>query len=56
MRALFEAEVGSSNPDLGIVHLHENAVVSLEPKPLAVALDHQPGLAFAPPDHWPAPG
>jgi hypothetical protein len=25
-------------------------VVSLEPKPLALALDHQPGLAFAPPE------
>jgi predicted RNA-binding Zn-ribbon protein involved in translation (DUF1610 family) len=26
-------------------------VVSLEPKPLAMALNHEPGLAFAPPDH-----
>jgi hypothetical protein len=26
-------------------------VVSLEPKPLALALNHEPGLAFAPPDH-----
>lgn len=49
VRAEFEVEVGSSNPDLGIVHRHPNAVVSLEPKPLALALDHQPGLAFAPP-------
>ncbi len=53
VRAEFEIEVGSSNPDLGIVHRHPNAVVSLEPKPLALALDHQPGLAFAPPE---APG
>ncbi|MGZ8399044.1 MAG: zinc ribbon domain-containing protein [Gemmatimonadales bacterium] len=50
VRVEFEVEVGSSNPDLGIVHRHPNAVVSLEPKPLALALDHQPGLAFAPPD------
>lgn len=52
VRAEFEVEVGSSNPDLGIVHRHENAVVSLEPKALALALDHQPGLAFAPPDYF----
>ena len=51
VRAEFEIEVGSSNPDLDIVHRHENAVVSLEPKPLALALNHEPGLAFAPPDH-----
>lgn len=50
VRAEFEVEVGSSNPDLEIVHRHPNAVVSLEPKPLALALNHQPGLAFAPPD------
>ena len=51
VRAEFEIEVGSSNPDLQIVHRHENAVVSLEPKPLALALNHEPGLAFAPPGH-----
>ena len=51
VRAEFEAEVRSSNPDLDIVHRYENAVVSLDPKPIAQALDHQPGLAFAPPDH-----
>jgi hypothetical protein len=50
VRAEFEVEVGSSNPDLEIVQRHANAVVSLEPKPLALALNHQPGLAFAPPD------
>lgn len=52
VRVEFEAEARSSNPDLGIVHRHEKAVVSLEPKSLALALDHQPGLAFAPPDHF----
>jgi hypothetical protein len=51
VRAEFEIEVGSSNPDLNIVHRHENAVVSLEPKPLALVLNREPGLAFAPPDH-----
>jgi hypothetical protein len=53
VRAEFEIEVGNSNPDLGIVHRYANAVVSLEPKALALALDHEPGLAFAPPGHSP---
>ena len=51
VRAEFEIEVGSSNPDLDIVHRHDKAVISLESKPLALALNHEPGLAFAPPDH-----
>jgi hypothetical protein len=51
VRAKFAAEVRSSNPDLEILHRYEKAVVSLEPKPLALALNHEPGLAFAPPDH-----
>jgi hypothetical protein len=51
VRAEFEIEVGSSNPDLDIIHRYQNAVVSLEPKPLAQVLNHEPGLAFAPPDH-----
>jgi double zinc ribbon protein len=51
VRAEFEAEVRSSNPDLEIVHRYANVVVSLEPKPIARALNHEPGLAFAPPDH-----
>jgi hypothetical protein len=51
VRTEFEIEVGSSNPDLSIVHRHENAVVSLEPKQLTLVLNHEPGLAFAPPDH-----
>lgn len=50
LRAEFEAEVRSPNPDLQIVHRHPNAVVRLELKPLALALNHEPGLAFAPPD------
>jgi hypothetical protein len=51
VRAEFEAEARSSNPDLDIVHRHKRAVVSLEPEPLALALNHEPGLAFAPPGH-----
>lgn len=51
VRAELEIEVGSSNPDLEIVRRYQNAVVSLEPKPLALVLNHEPGLAFAPPDH-----
>lgn len=51
VRALLVAELRSANPDLGILHLHENAVVSLEAKPLAEALDPEPDLAFAPPGH-----
>lgn len=49
VRALFAAELRSANPDLGILHQHENAVVSLEPKQLARALDPAPDLTFAPP-------
>lgn len=51
VRALFAAELRSSNPDLQILHQHENAVVSLEAQPLAEALSPNPELAFAPPDH-----
>lgn len=53
VRALFAEEVRSANPDLGILHLHEHAVVSLEARPLAEALDPKPDLAFAPPGHLP---
>ncbi|HKH83622.1 MAG TPA: hypothetical protein VKA25_08060 [Gemmatimonadales bacterium] len=48
-RSLFAAELRSINPDLAILHLHENAVVSLEPGPLAEALNLRPDLEFAPP-------
>ncbi len=51
VRALFVAELGSANPDLALLHLYENAVVSLEAKALAMALSPKPELAFAPPDH-----
>lgn len=49
IRALFAAELRSTNPDLGLLHLYENAVVSLEAEPLAAALDPKPDLTFAPP-------
>jgi predicted RNA-binding Zn-ribbon protein involved in translation (DUF1610 family) len=50
VRAEFEIEVSSSNPDLSILRRHENAVVCLEARPLAGALDPRPDLSFAPPD------
>ena len=55
VRELFAAELRSANPDLGILHLHEHAVVSLEAAPLAEALDPEPDLAFAPPEQRPGP-
>jgi double zinc ribbon protein len=48
-RAAFAAEIRSSNPDLTVIHQYENAIVSLEPQPLAEALGPEPDLAFAPP-------
>lgn len=51
VRAEFEIEIASSNPDLGILHRHESAVVCLEANQLAGALGPAPELAFAPPDH-----
>jgi predicted RNA-binding Zn-ribbon protein involved in translation (DUF1610 family) len=49
VRAEFEAEVESSNPDLGLVHKHEKAAVYLDDSAVALALDPKPDLAFAPP-------
>lgn len=51
VRAEFEAELRSPNPDLGLVHRHGNAVVSLETRSVARALDSKPDLTFAPPGH-----
>ena len=56
VRALFAAELRSSNPDLEMLHEHESAVVRLEAGPLAVALNPEPGRAFAPPDETTAIG
>lgn len=63
VQAEFAAEIRSPNPDLTIVDRHENALVTLEVKSLAQALDRTPDLAFAPPSEpevkrsrGPAPG
>jgi len=48
VQELFGAEVRSTNPDLGLLQLHENAVVSLRAGPVAEALNPAPELAFAP--------
>ena len=45
----FGVEVRSTNPDLGLLQLHENAVVSLRAGPVAEALNPASELAFAPP-------
>ncbi len=51
VRAQFAAELRSPNPDLQILHRHQNAVLTLERQALAQALNPGPDLAFAPPDH-----
>jgi len=51
VRSLFAAELQSTNPDLGTIHLHESAEVSLQPELLARALDPKAEMAFAPPEH-----
>ena len=55
VRALFAAELRSTNPDLGLLHLYETAIVSLEAEPLAATLDPKPDLTFAPPEQAPNP-
>lgn len=54
VRLLFAAELRSVNPDLFVLHIHENAVVRLEAAPLAEALNLKPDLAFAPPEEAPS--
>jgi hypothetical protein len=51
----FAAEARNSNPDLTIVHRHENAVVILNEEQVARALDPAQELAFAPSNHRFAP-
>jgi predicted RNA-binding Zn-ribbon protein involved in translation (DUF1610 family) len=48
VRDEFVKEVGSPNPDLTIVQQYENAVVHLDTKAVAKALDPQPERAYAP--------
>ena len=55
VHAEFAAEALSSNPDLTIVHRHENAVVILNEEQLVRALDPARELAFAPSDQRFAP-
>jgi predicted RNA-binding Zn-ribbon protein involved in translation (DUF1610 family) len=50
VRAEFEAELQSSNPDLGIVQRLGDAVIRLEARALT-RTDPRPELAFAPPGH-----
>lgn len=49
VRAEFTAQAASSNPDLTFAYRFENAVVSLERKPLAQVLGPESELAFGPP-------
>ncbi len=55
VQELFGGEVRSTNPNLGLLQLHENAVVSLRAGPVAEALNPEPDLAFAPPGTVEAP-
>jgi hypothetical protein len=47
-QADFVSELGSPNPDLTIVERHRKAVVALDPRSVARALDLKPELAYAP--------
>jgi hypothetical protein len=51
VRAEFQAEVTSPNPDLSLLRKYDEAIVSLEAGLVARALDPAPDRAFAPPDH-----
>jgi double zinc ribbon protein len=48
VRDQFVKELGSPIPDLTIIQQHEDAVVHLDPRAVARALDPQPHLAYAP--------
>jgi predicted RNA-binding Zn-ribbon protein involved in translation (DUF1610 family) len=48
VRDEFVRELASPNPNLTIVQQHENAVIHLDPKAVAKALDPSPDLAYAP--------
>jgi hypothetical protein len=51
VRDQFIKELESPNPNLTIVQQHENAVVHLDAKAVAKALDPKPELAYAPQEH-----
>jgi hypothetical protein len=54
VRDVFMQELESPNPDLTIVRQHENAVVHLDSRAVAKALDPQPELAYAPQEPVPS--
>ena len=54
-QAEFDLELGSPNPDLTIVHRHENALVSLNSEAVAKIMDAESNLAFAPWEEFPKP-
>lgn len=49
VQAAFVAEVAGSNPDLGLLRLHGDAVVTLSERAIARALAVDPSAAYAPP-------
>jgi len=51
VRAEFQAEISSLNPDLSILAKHDEALVTLDAGSVARALNPEPDLSFAPPDH-----
>jgi hypothetical protein len=52
VQALFQSELAGSNPDLALLHVHGDALVSLSGGAVARALALDPDAAYAPP---PAP-
>jgi predicted RNA-binding Zn-ribbon protein involved in translation (DUF1610 family) len=55
VRDEFVQELASPNPDLTLVQRHEDAVIHLDSKAIAKALDPQPELAYAPRELRPQP-
>jgi hypothetical protein len=51
VRDEFVKELASPNPDLTLVQRHENAVIHLDPKAVAKALNPEPEPAYAPREH-----
>jgi hypothetical protein len=52
----FRNEVGTPNPDLTVVQRHENAIVHLDPRAVAKALDRDTELVYAPREPAPQAG
>jgi hypothetical protein len=49
VRVRFAEEVRSPNPDLTLSQLHRDVLLTLDPRPVARALDPDPDRVFAPP-------